>query len=442
MGIRILHESELRGAAGLAPKYRELGIRELHESELRDAAGLAPNYRGFGIRKLHESELRDAAGLAPNHRGFGIRILHESEFRGAAGLAPKYRGLGIRKLHESELRDAAGLAPKYRGFIFAYCTSLSSVTLPDSLQTIGDWAFANCTSLSSVTLPNHSLTGIGEGIFESCEKLATINWPSSAEFTHFPAGLFDSCGLSSLRLPDSVTSIGDWAFTYCTSLSSVTLPDSLQSIGDYAYSMVAMPLRSIELPASVNEIGDRAFENCPAVPVFVGTGAAPAIMDNGSFDNHITVYYLNTRTGFTSTWYGNSTVVALDPAGYHALSSWLLGYGAAYDADPLADLNGDGVPLLLAYALNLDPTQDQSGSLPAGVVDAQNAQGASFYMDYYAAAEGIRYTVKSSDDLLSWESSAVSVEPVPGEPAMERASVQMDVGKRFLRLEVEQTSAP
>ena len=98
------------------------------------------------------------------------------------------------------------------GAIFAFfgCSSLTSLTLPSSLQSIGDCAFSGCKSLTSLTLPS-SLQSIGDRAFYGCNSL------------------------TSLTLPSSLQSIGDSAFWGCNSLTSLTLPSSLQSIGDSAF---------------------------------------------------------------------------------------------------------------------------------------------------------------------------------------------------------------
>ena len=106
-----------------------------------------------------------------------------------------------------------------------------------------------------------------------------------------------------------------------------------------------------------------------------------------------------------------------------------LPYDQASDTDP----NGDGVPLLLDYALDLDPWQNQAGAMPQAVVDAQ---ASSLSIDYYAGRSHISYSVLTSVNLVDWTSSGLSVEPVDGAVAMLRASVSIDSSQRFLRLQV------
>ena len=102
-------------------------------------------------------------------------------------------------------------------------------------------------------------------------------------------------------------------------------------------------------------------------------------------------------------WYGNETI-ALDPEN-GILSPWLLSHALDYDLATGADPNGGDFPLLLDYALNLDPGLDQSGALPNG------ALGEDVFIDYYAGASGITYSVEHSNDLVM-EETGVSVETI------------------------------
>ena len=114
--------------------------------------------------------------------------------------------------------------------------SLQSVTIPDSVTSIGDSAFSDCSSLQSVTIPD-SVTNIGDWAFSGCSSLQSVT------------------------IPDSVTSIGNHAFSGCTSLQSVTIPDSVTSIGDRAFSCCDS-LQSVTIPDSVASIGGSAFNTC------------------------------------------------------------------------------------------------------------------------------------------------------------------------------------
>ena len=139
-------------------------------------------------------------------------------------------------------------------YAFTYCDSLTSVTIPDSMTSIGNYAFHNCYRLTSVTIGN-SVTSIGEYAFYSCSSLTSVT------------------------IPDGVTGIGDYAFAYCSSLTSVTIPDSMTSIGDDAFAWCDS-LTSVTIPDSVTSIGSDAFYGCPITTATIPTIAISSIPKN------------------------------------------------------------------------------------------------------------------------------------------------------------------
>jgi len=119
-------------------------------------------------------------------------------------------------------------------YAFAGCSALTSITIPNSVISIGDWAFAHCSALTSFTI-HDSVTAIGDGIFCGCRSLVSVTIPGSV--TCICKDAFARCSaLTSITIPDSVTTIGDRAFGDCRSLTSVTIPDSVTSLSDGAFS--------------------------------------------------------------------------------------------------------------------------------------------------------------------------------------------------------------
>ncbi len=144
-------------------------------------------------------------------------------------------------------------------FAFAHCTSLTSVTIPNSVTSISSGAFQYCYSLTSVTIPN-SVTSIGEAAFTGCRRMASVTISNS--ITSIAHGTFSDCdSLTSVIIPSSVTSIGDYAFANCPSLTSVTIPNSVTSIGEWAFN-ACTSLTSLTIPNSVTTIGESAFNFC------------------------------------------------------------------------------------------------------------------------------------------------------------------------------------
>ena len=141
---------------------------------------------------------------------------------------------------------------------FYGCNSLTSITIPDGVTSICNYAFKDCSSLTSVTIPN-SVTSIGNSAFYRC-SFTGITIPDGV--TSIGDSAFEYCSsLTSVTIPNSVTSIGKYAFYYCTSLTSITIPDSVTSIGSYAFEYCSS-LASITIPDSVTSIGDYAFRDC------------------------------------------------------------------------------------------------------------------------------------------------------------------------------------
>ena len=112
-------------------------------------------------------------------------------------------------------------------------SGLKSITIPNSVTSIGNYAFRDCTGLTSITIPN-SVTSIGNYAFSGCTGLTSITIPNSV--TSIKSYTFFGCtGLTSITIGNSVTSIGDYAFQNCTGLTSITIPNSVTSIGQSAF---------------------------------------------------------------------------------------------------------------------------------------------------------------------------------------------------------------
>ncbi len=146
-------------------------------------------------------------------------------------------------------------------------TAITTVTLPDSITTIGGWTFASCQQLTEVALPS-GITEIPDGAFFCCIKLGGIDLPDG--LVTIGRFAFAGCdGLTTLVLPDTVTTLEYGAFTVCFNLKDVTLSESLVTIEDYAFYW-CYPLAEVVIPDTVETIGAWAFSGTSITHMTLG----------------------------------------------------------------------------------------------------------------------------------------------------------------------------
>ena len=182
-------------------------------------------------------------------------------------IAEEYNGLHVKVIYEKAFYNNDNITSvvipdsvtSIGDYAFAYCPNFRSVVIGDSVTSIGDSAFVRCPSLSSVVI-GEGVTSVGVWAFYDCTSLSSIVIPDSV--TNIGEYAFCSCSnLSSIIMGNSVTSIGNYTFCDCTSLSSIVIPDSVTNIGEYAF-YECYSLSSVVIGDSVTRIGDIAFANC------------------------------------------------------------------------------------------------------------------------------------------------------------------------------------
>ena len=228
-------------------------------------SGLTSVTIGSSVTSIGNYAFRYCSGLTSVTIGNSVTSIGESAFEGCSGLTSVTIGNSVTSIGESA---------------FYNCRGLTSVTIPDSVTTIDSQAFNGCSGIESlvVTTGNKKYHSANNCIIETDTKTLiagckTSIIPSDDSVTTIGNYAFSGCsGLTSVTIPDSVTSIGDYAFYYCSGLTSITIPDGVISIGDYAFDKCS-GLTSITIPDSVISIGSFAFSDCSGITsITIGNG--------------------------------------------------------------------------------------------------------------------------------------------------------------------------
>ena len=173
-----------------------------------------------------------------------------------------------------------------------YGCNFSSIVIPNSVTSIGSHAFRGCDALTSITIPS-SVTSIGENPFFSCPALATITVEASNTVYSSPEGsnaiikteehkLVSGC--KNTVIPEGVTTIGASAFGGCSGLTEIHIPSSVTLIDAWAF-MDCSGLITVTIPSSVSFIGNVAFSGCTGLTSITMEAITPPTLGNGAFDN-------------------------------------------------------------------------------------------------------------------------------------------------------------
>jgi hypothetical protein len=241
------------------------------------------------------------------------------------------------------------------GAAFSGCSTVTGVTIPDSVTSIGNNAFLNCTGLTGVSIPC-GVTNIGVGAFGGCTSLPSIDvddvnsWfisldgvlfnASQTMLVQYPAGrsggytipngvtsilesaFFYCAALTDVVIPDGVTTIRNWTFSGCSSLTNVSIPASTTTIGNKAFYSCTR-LAGVTIPPSVASLGLNAFSLCTNLTHVCFTGNAPSLgSDVFGGDTNVTVFCLSGTAGWVAPFGGLPLVTYATNSGQASITGY------------------------------------------------------------------------------------------------------------------------
>jgi len=273
------------GEVSVAKSGTPTGVLNIPSTATNTSTGIT-----YSVTSIGNNAFQSCSGLTSVTIPNSVTSIGNNAFQSCSKISSLTIGTGVLSIGSNAFRS---------------CTKLTSVTIPNSVTSIGNNAFYSCSGLTSVTIGTGVAT-IGNSAFDGCAKLTSVTIPSSV--TSIGNTVFSGCTLlqsisvedgntsyssqdgilynynkttliccpmaktGSVTIPNSVTTIANAAFRFCSGLTSVTIPNGVTSIGNNAFQKCT-GLTSVTIPNSVTTIGGVAFASCSGLTsVTIGTG--------------------------------------------------------------------------------------------------------------------------------------------------------------------------
>jgi hypothetical protein len=229
-----------------------------------------------------------------------------TETRSDITIDSAYNGLPVREIKRTAFNSETSITSvtvsegivKIGDYAFSDCTSLENIYLPTTLEDLSGFRiFYSCTSLKKLVLKETSITELGSHICFGCYNLSQVTLPST--LTHIGERAFAYCQITSITIPDSVTSISVGAFDGCSQLASVQLSSNLNGIPNYAFRNCSKLLQ-IRLPNAITYINGDAFAGCTSLKTIIFNGTVEqwnAISKISSWHNDVPATYVTCSDG-------------------------------------------------------------------------------------------------------------------------------------------------
>ena len=330
IGVTFIGEQAFRGCRGLTSVTIPNSVTSIGEVAFSDCSGLTSVTIGNSVTSIGDYVFSGCSGLTSVTIGNSVTSIGDGAFYYCSSLTSINVASG--NTHYSSID---GVLYNYVQDTLMQCPcAKTSITIPNSVTSIGEHAFENCSGLTSVTIPN-SVTSIGGSAFWCCRGLTSVTIGNSV--TSIGEAAFYNCsGLTSVTIGNSVTSIGGSAFENCSGLTSVTIGNSVTSIGGSAFYNCS-GLTSVTIGNSVTSIGDGAFYNCSGLTTlnfnaincqdfeeyynyYPFSGTSLTTVNIGDSVQRIPANFVRGCSGLTSVTIGNSLTSIGDRAFYECIN--------------------------------------------------------------------------------------------------------------------------
>ena len=309
-------EEAFSGCEGLISLTIGSGVTSIEPGAFAECTSLTSVTIPNSVTSIKEVAFGYCEGLTSVTIGSGVTSIGEEAFVGCTSLTSVGIPNSVTSIGEGTFEGCSSLTSltipnsvtSIENRTFFECASLTSMAIPNSVTSIGEEAFYGCDNLTSVIIPN-SVTSIGFSAFKECDDLTSVHISDLAAWCNIEFGTDDSNPLAcaeygkaanlylngeevkDVTIPNSVTSIGNYAFHDYRNLTSVTIPNSVTSIGQEAFYNCE-GLTSLTIPNSVTSIGEEAFYGCSNLTSVIIPNSVTSI-DNWAFgycENLLDVY--------------------------------------------------------------------------------------------------------------------------------------------------------
>ena len=298
-GVTSIGSCAFSGCSSLTSVVIPEGVTSIGSYAFSSCSSLTSVVISEGVKSIGGGAFSSCSSLTSVVIPEGVTSIGDGTFSSCSNLTNVTLPSSLKKIGNSAFRSCDSLTSivipegvtSIDSYAFLDCKSLLSVSLPETLQDVADSAFQDCSALMGTSYGNaqylgntskpyllllraastkisdaavHSQTRwIMQSAFYGCSNLTSIVIPEGVTSIGYNAFQFCS-SLTSVVIPEGVTSIGYNAFQFCSSLTSVVIPEGVTSIGSYAFSSCSS-LTNVTLPSSLTEFGSNAFSSCSSL---------------------------------------------------------------------------------------------------------------------------------------------------------------------------------